>query len=91
MGNAILANKLGRATYHMLRKGTAFDAELGVGGCKRRLKSAAGGGPKVQHFPVKPSGACSAFLCRVRRIPNQRTMPGRLIGELHESAPVDFG
>jgi transposase len=27
-GNAILANKLGRAVYHMLKKGTAFDAEL---------------------------------------------------------------
>lgn len=27
-GNAILANKLGRAVYFMLRKGTAFDAEL---------------------------------------------------------------
>ncbi len=30
-GNAILANKLGRAVYHMLKKGTAFDAELVVG------------------------------------------------------------
>jgi transposase len=27
-GNAILANKLGRAVYFMLQKGTAFDAEL---------------------------------------------------------------
>lgn len=27
-GNAIMANKLGRAVYFMLRKGTAFDAEL---------------------------------------------------------------
>lgn len=30
-GNAILANKLGRAIYHMLQKGTVFDAELVVG------------------------------------------------------------
>ncbi len=30
-GNAILANKLGRAVYHMLQKGTVFDAELVVG------------------------------------------------------------
>jgi transposase len=29
-GNAILANKLGRAVYFMLQKGTAFDAELVV-------------------------------------------------------------
>jgi transposase len=29
-GNAILANKLGRAVYFMLQKGTAFDAELMV-------------------------------------------------------------
>ncbi len=29
--NAILANKLGRACYHMLQKGTVFDAELVVG------------------------------------------------------------
>ncbi len=30
-GNAILANKLGRAIYYMLQKGTVFDAELVVG------------------------------------------------------------
>ena len=30
-GNAILANKLGRAVYHMLQKGSVFDAELVVG------------------------------------------------------------
>jgi transposase len=29
-GNAILANKLARAVYFMLQKGTAFDAELVV-------------------------------------------------------------
>jgi hypothetical protein len=29
-GNTILANKLGRAVYFMLQKGTAFDAELVV-------------------------------------------------------------
>ena len=29
-GNAILANKFGRAVYFMLQKGTAFDAELVV-------------------------------------------------------------
>jgi len=29
-GNAILANKLARAVYYMLQKGTVFDAELVV-------------------------------------------------------------